>query len=76
MADIIPFSNAGEVPDLEGLDREALLTWLDWVRDRIDRLDGQEPETMGTEEHERWGELHEELEDLADELQDRLDELG
>ena len=65
MTDIITFRGGREAP--EG---------LDWVRDQIDRLDGQEPEHMGTEEHERWGELHEELEDLVDELQDRLDELG
>ena len=71
MADIITFRGGREAP--EGLDRRALLAW---VRDQIDRLDGQEPEHMGTEEHERWGELHEELEDLVDELQDRLDELG
>ena len=58
MTDIITFRGGREAP--EGLDR---------VRDQIDRLDGQEPEHMGTEEHERWGELHEEL-------QDRLDELG
>ena len=74
MADIITFRGGREAP--EGLDRRALLAWLDRVRDQIDRLDGQEPEHMGTEEHERWGELHEELEDLVDELQDRLDELG
>ena len=66
MADIITFRGGREAP--EGLDRRALLAWLDRVRDQIDRLDGQEPE--------RWGELHEELEDLVDELQDRLDELG
>ena len=65
MADIITFRGGREAP--EGLDRRALLAWLDRVRDQIDRLDGQEPEHMGTEEHERWGELHEELEDLVDE---------
>ena len=61
MADIITFRGGREAP--EGLDRRALLAWLDRVRDQIDRLDGQEPEHMGTE-------------DLVDELQDRLDELG
>ena len=64
MADIITFRGGREAP--EGLDRRALLAWLDRVRDQIDRLDGQEPEHMGTEEHERWGELHEELEGLRE----------
>ena len=40
MTDIITFRGGREAP--EG---------LDWVRDQIDRLDGQEPEHMGTEEH-------------------------
>lgn len=42
MADIITFRGGREAP--EGLDRRALLAWLDRVRDQIDRLDGQEPE--------------------------------
>ena len=46
------------------------------VRARIARLDEEEPEPMGSEAHEAWGEQREELEDLADELMDRLDELG
>ena len=36
MADIITFRGGREAP--EGLDRRALLAWLDRVRDQIDRL--------------------------------------
>ena len=76
MANMIDFSEYGEEPDLGGMDREALGRYLETVRERIARLDEQEPEDMDSEEYESWGQRHEELEDLADEIMDRLDELG
>lgn len=76
MADIIDLDGYAQEPDLDGMDREALLEYLDRVREQIGRLDEREPGDMESEEHEVWGERREELEDLADEILDRLDELG
>ena len=76
MAHMIDFIEYAEEPDLGRMDREALGRYLETVRERIARLDEQEPEDMDSEEYESWGLRHEELEDLADEIMDRLDELG
>lgn len=76
MAHMIDFIEYAEEPDLGRMDREALGRYLETVRERIARLDEQEPEDMDSEEYENWGQRHEELEDLADEIMDRLDELG
>ena len=43
-------------------------------RAELDRLDGEEPQDMDSEEYEAWGNRHEELEDLVDEIWDRLEE--
>ena len=63
-------------PDLDGMDKEALLSCLESLRAEIARLDEEEPEDMESEEYEAWGDRHEELEDLVDEILDRLDELN
>ena len=76
MAHMIDFSEYAEELDLGGMDRETLGRYLETIRERIARLDEQEPEDMNSEEYESWGQRHEELEDLADEILDRLDELG
>ncbi|MDY3985416.1 hypothetical protein [Dysosmobacter sp.] len=73
MADIIDFSTLGEEPELDGMSREQLAAYLETVRERIARLDEEEPEDMESEAYEAWGDQHEELEDLADEIMDRLD---
>ena len=73
MADIIDFSTLGEEPELDGMSREQLAAYLETVRERIARLDEEEPEDMESEAFEAWGDQHEELEDLADEIMDRLD---
>ena len=75
MADRIDFSQYADEPDLEGMGREELISYLGEVRARLDQLDEREPEDMESEEYEAWGDRHEELEDLADEIQDLLDEL-
>ena len=76
MAHMIDFSEYAEEPDLGGMGRETLGRYLETIRERIARLDEQEPEDMNSEEYESWGQRHEELEDLVDEILDRLDELG
>ncbi len=76
MSHIIDLSDFLSRPDPASMDRESLAAYLEQVRARIARLDEEEPEPMGSEAHEAWGEQREELEDLADELMDRLDELG
>ncbi|MDD5930956.1 MAG: hypothetical protein PUC45_00640 [Oscillospiraceae bacterium] len=73
---MIDFSKYAGEPDLEGMSREALQDYLRTVLERIEALDEQEPEDMGSEAYEDWGDLHEELEDLADEIRDLLDEMG
>ena len=63
-------------PELESMDRAALLDYLDTVRGWIARLDQEEPPDMDSEAYDAWGDRHEELEDLADDIQDRLDQLA
>ena len=62
-------------PDLEAMGRAELLDCLSAVRQRIARLDQEEPEDMDSEAYDAWGDRHEALEDLADDILDRLDEL-
>lgn len=62
-------------PDLEAMGRAELLDCLAAVRQRIVRLDQEEPEDMDSEAYDAWGDRHEALEDLADDILDRLDEL-
>lgn len=76
MGDVIDFSRYAQEPDLDRMNQEELLDYLEAVHGQIDRLDEQEPEDMDSEEYEDWGDRHEELEDLADDIQDRLDEMG
>ena len=54
--------------------QEALLSYLEELRARIEALDAVEPKNMNSEAYEEWGDLHEELEDLVDDVLDRLDE--
>ena len=74
MADISAFDSLWEEPDLDAMDREELKDYLARVRAELDRLDGEEPQDMDSEEYEAWGDRHEELEDLVDEIWDRLEE--
>ena len=62
-------------PDLEAMGRAELLDCLAAGRQRIARLDQEEPEDMDSEAYDAWGDRHEALEDLADDILDRLDEL-
>ena len=51
-----------------------LLSLRQDLRAQLDELDAREPEDMGSEEYEQWGDLHEDLEDQIDEILDMLDE--
>ena len=76
MAEIMDLSRYAKAPDLDAMDRGALLEALDAVRAQIAALDGREPEEMASDCFEDWADRHEELEDLADDILDRLDEMG
>ena len=73
MAHIIDFPQLPDWEDLEAMGRQELLRCLETVRERIARLDEEEPEDMESEAYDAWGDRHEELEDLADEIADRLE---
>jgi hypothetical protein len=75
MAEIIPFDPAVWETDLDAMDREELIGYLESVWAQIDQLDAREPKNMLSQAHQRWGERREELEDLADDIRDVLDEL-
>lgn len=76
MAKIIDFNQfRNEEPDLDSMDKEALLAYLEQLRGQIEELDAAEPKNMNSEAYEEWGDLHEELEDLVDDILDRLDEV-
>lgn len=61
--------------DIDSMDKDALLSYLEQLRARIGELDDAEPKNMNSEAYQAWGELHEELEDLVDDVLDRLDEM-
>ena len=63
-------------PDLEAMGRAELLDCLAAVRQRIARLDQEEPEDMDSEAYDAWGDRHETLEDIRDEIEERLEEFG
>lgn len=67
----------GELIELSahGPSKEYLLARLNELRAELDELDSQEPEDMGSEEYDQWGDLHEDLENQIDEILDILDEL-
>ena len=73
MAHIIDFPQLPDWEDLEAMGHQELLRCLETVRERIARLDEEEPEDMESEAYDAWGDRHEELEDLADEIADRLE---
>lgn len=76
MGKIIDFSNFfNNEPDLDLMDREALESYLEQLRERIEELDAAEPKNMASEEYEEWGDLHEELEDIVDDILDRLEDM-
>lgn len=76
MGKVIDFNQfRNEEPDLDSMDKEALLTYLEQLRAQIEELDAAEPKNMNSEAYEEWGDLHEELEDLVDDILDRLDEM-
>ena len=76
MGKVIDFNRyRSEEPDLDSMDKEALLAYLEQLRTRIEELDAAEPKNMNSEAYEEWGDLHEELEDLVDDILDRLDEM-
>ena len=56
------------------LDAAALRDYLAEIRERIARLDEDEPEDMASEAYDEWSEQHEKLEDIADDILDRLEE--
>ena len=76
MAKVIDFNQfRQEEPDMDSMDKDALLSYLEQLRAQIEELDAAEPKNMNSEASEAWGELHEELEDLVDDILDRLDEI-
>ena len=76
MAKVIDFNQfRQEEPDIDSMDKNALLSYLEQLRAQIEELDAAEPKNMNSEAYEEWGELHEELEDLVDDILDRLDEM-
>jgi len=75
MGKVIDFSNYAQKPDINSMDKPALLQYLEQLRAQIAELDAAEPKNMESEEYEVWGEQHEDLEDLVDEVMERLEEL-
>jgi hypothetical protein len=76
MAKVIDFNQyRSEEQDISTMDKDALLSYLDQLRARIEQLDEAEPKNMNSEAYEEWGDLHEELEDLVDDVLDRLEEM-
>ena len=76
MAKVIDFNQyRSEEQDISTMDKDALLSYLDQLRARIEQLDEAEPKNMNSEDYEEWGDLHEELEDLVDDVLDRLEEM-
>ena len=76
MGKVIDFNQfRPEEPEIDSMDKEALLSYLEQLRTRIEQLDEAEPKNMNSEAYEEWGDLHEELEDLVDDILDRLDEM-
>ena len=76
MAKVIDFNQyRSEEQDISTMDKDALLSYLDQLRARIEQLDEAEPKNMNSESYEEWGDLHEELEDLVDDVLDRLEEM-
>lgn len=73
-AEMDDFFAAG--PDLEAMGRAELLDCLAAVRQRIARLDQEEPEDMDSEAYDDWADRHETLEDIRDEIEERLEEFG
>ena len=73
-AEMDDFFAAG--PDLEAMGRAELLDCLAAVRQRIARLDQEEPEDMDSEAYDNWADRHEALEDIRDEIEERLEEFG
>ena len=69
MGKIIDFSNFfNDEPDLDLMDKEALLAYLEQLRSRIEELDAAEPKNMDSEEYEEW-------EDIVDDILDRLEDM-
>lgn len=76
MGKVIDFNQSRtEDLDIDSMDKDALLSYLEQLRARIGELDDAEPKNMNSEAYQAWGELHEELEDLVDDVLDRLDEM-
>lgn len=76
MGKVIDFNQfRPEEPEIDSMDKESLLSYLEQLRARIEQLDEAEPKNMNSEAYEEWGDLHEELEDLVDDILDRLDEM-
>ena len=55
MAQIIEF---GAAPDIDAMDAAALRDYLAEIRERIARLDEDEPEDMASEAYDEWSEQH------------------
>ena len=76
MAKVIDFNQyRSEEQDISTMDRDALLSYLEQLREQIENLDAVEPKNMNSEAYEEWGDLHEELEDLVDDVLERLEEM-
>jgi hypothetical protein len=76
MGKVIDFSQyRNQEPDLDSMDKESLLAYLEQLRTQIEELDAAEPKNMNSEAYEEWGDLHEELEDRVDDILDSLDEM-
>ncbi len=76
MAKVIDLSSfREEEPNMDQMDKQALLAYRSHLREKLRDLDECEPRNMMSEAYEQWGALHEELEDLLDEVLDLLDEM-
>ena len=75
MGKILNIGDYMQEPDLQTMDQAELTAYLEQLREQIAALDAREPENMGSEAYEEWGEAHEDLEDLVDEVLDLLDDL-
>ena len=76
MAKVIDFNQyRSEEQDIDTMDKGALLSYLEQLRERIEQLDAAEPKNMNSEAYEEWADEHEELEDYLDEILDRMEAL-
>ena len=60
--------------DVDAMSAEELADFLEFLNDRREELDSDEPEDETSEAFVDWAEEHEALEDLIDEITERLED--